>query len=370
MPLPLIPLLIGGGSLIISAYGGKKVYDAKQDFDSAKVFNDNARKTFDTAADSLDNRRRKTNYFLIALGRTKLELNQGALLPFVEYFSRIKNVEFSEKELSVLMIPGSEAEFIALEKSTLEISSIATGSATALGGGVLAGLGALGGVGTLGTASTGTPIAALAGVAAKNATLAWFGGGSLASGGLGMAGGTAILGAIFIAPVLAIGGLLLANKAEEVKAEAYASFEKAKAAAQAMRTAELIVKAIFDRAESLYDIILLVKTALLEAIAQLKLTVEKETDYRQYSEVEKKEVCRGFALAKTASNLINVPIIDENGELTELSKWAYDATRRFLEELGKAGGQTTGQSTETKRSAEERPETAKVAAPILQYWNL
>lgn len=46
---------------------------------------------------------------------------------------------------------------------------------------------------TFGTASTGTAISALSGAAATNAALAWLGGGTLAAGGGGMAGGTAFL---------------------------------------------------------------------------------------------------------------------------------------------------------------------------------
>lgn len=46
----------------------------------------------------------------------------------------------------------------------------------------------------LGTASTGTAISALSGVAATNAALAWLGGGTLAAGGAGVAGGSLILG--------------------------------------------------------------------------------------------------------------------------------------------------------------------------------
>lgn len=48
------------------------------------------------------------------------------------------------------------------------------------------------------TASTGAAIGSLSGAAAQSATLAWFGGGSLASGGLGVAGGTFIFGAASI----------------------------------------------------------------------------------------------------------------------------------------------------------------------------
>lgn len=48
-------------------------------------------------------------------------------------------------------------------------------------------------VGTLGTASTGAAIGGLSGAAASSATAAWFGGGSLAAGGLGMAAAPFIL---------------------------------------------------------------------------------------------------------------------------------------------------------------------------------
>ncbi len=62
----------------------------------------------------------------------------------------------------------------------------------------------------LGTASTGAAISGLSGVAATNATLAFLGGGSLAAGGAGIAGGTLLLTGIVAAPaaILAVGGLL------------------------------------------------------------------------------------------------------------------------------------------------------------------
>lgn len=72
-------------------------------------------------------------------------------------------------------------------------------------------LGSYGVAGTLGAASTGTAISSLSGVAATNATMAWFGGGSLATGGVGIAGGAAVLGGIVFAP-LAIGAIYHANK--------------------------------------------------------------------------------------------------------------------------------------------------------------
>ncbi len=69
------------------------------------------------------------------------------------------------------------------------IGTVATGTS------VIATTGAMALVGVYGTASTGTAISGLSGAAATNATLAWFGGGSVAAGGGGVAAGTAVLAA-------------------------------------------------------------------------------------------------------------------------------------------------------------------------------
>ena len=61
-------------------------------------------------------------------------------------------------------------------------------------------------VASLGTASTGTAISTLSGAAATKATLAWLGGGALATGGLGIAGGAVVLG------VIGVGGAYGAKK--------------------------------------------------------------------------------------------------------------------------------------------------------------
>ncbi|PWD90512.1 hypothetical protein [Ignatzschineria cameli] len=73
-------------------------------------------------------------------------------------------------------------------------------------GGVASGTATVGAwtlVSIFGAASTGTAISSLSGAAAYNATLAWFGGGSLAAGGGGMAAGMSTLTVIAIVPVVA-----------------------------------------------------------------------------------------------------------------------------------------------------------------------
>jgi hypothetical protein len=74
-------------------------------------------------------------------------------------------------------------------------------------------------VSIVGAASTGTAISSLSGVAATNATLAWFGGGALAAGGAGMAGGTLMLGGLALVPVVAFATWKARAKLKEVTNE-------------------------------------------------------------------------------------------------------------------------------------------------------
>lgn len=96
-----------------------------------------------------------------------------------------------------------------------------TVGAGSIAGGSLA-VGSWGLVMAVGSASTGAAISGLYGVAATNATLAWFGGGALAAGGAGMAGGAAVLGGLFALPLVyfaAKGSHKKAGKFEQAKVE-------------------------------------------------------------------------------------------------------------------------------------------------------
>lgn len=112
--------------------------------------------------------------------------------------------------------PGqTAAERIRYVRSQTQASVLWEVARSAAGGVAGAGLGAGAATGIFAlvsaaaTASTGTAIASLSGAAATSATLAWLGGGSLATGGMGVAGGTAVIGGIVALPaVIAMGGVL------------------------------------------------------------------------------------------------------------------------------------------------------------------
>lgn len=134
-------------------------------------------------------------------------------------FSKIKNIDFRDNSIdeAFSIKDLDKQDLLSIQESAFKMKEVINGGLAALGSGGLAGLATYGGVGMLASASTGTAIAGLSGAAATNATLAWLGGGALSAGGFGIAGGTAVLGGIVAGPVLAIGGMMLASKAEAAK---------------------------------------------------------------------------------------------------------------------------------------------------------
>ena len=59
MPLPLIPLLIGGVSLLAGSYGVKKGFDAKGDFDKAESIGKSAKNLHEKFIQSMERERKK-----------------------------------------------------------------------------------------------------------------------------------------------------------------------------------------------------------------------------------------------------------------------------------------------------------------------
>ncbi len=106
-----------------------------------------------------------------------------------------------------------------LSGSTSVVTSYSVATAALTGG--VAGMALVTGswtaVSMLGTASTGVAISSLHGVAATNAALAWFGAGSLTTGGGGILAGKLVLGSVALLPMAALAGIALHWKASEIE---------------------------------------------------------------------------------------------------------------------------------------------------------
>lgn len=332
MPLPL---LLIGAAVMAGGFGVKKGIDAKQDYDSAEHWNNKAKDVFNSAKESLEEVRDSAHDTMEALGKTKISIWNDSMIPFIESFKCIKNMEVDDSaDYATTDLPVVNTKDLSdMTQTSLMMAEVAGGGVTALGSGGLAGLAAYGGAQILATASTGTAISALSGAAATNATLAWFGGGSLATGGLGMAGGTMVLGGIVAGPVLAIGGMMLASKAEEAKHNAYANFDEAELAAEQMKTAEVAAKGIAKRFDEVNRLISLLNERFKPALASFGEFVQENSDYSSYSLEEKQEVYKISAMAKTMKNLLDTQLLDKAGTVTKGSRKVVKETKVALKTL-------------------------------------
>ena len=330
MPLPL---LLIGAALAVGGVGVKKGVDARRDFSRAKDVTEDANRIYQKAQRSLNSEREHLRTRLEALGEAKLTVYNEGLVPFHRAFSKIKNVDLSDLDIDHVSDEPAQ-EMLRLEESVIGMAEVAGGGAAALGSGALAGLAAFGSVGALGTASTGAAIAGLSGVAATNATLAWLGGGSLAAGGMGMTAGFAVLGGIVAAPVLLVGGLALASKAEAAVEHAKSNLLKAEAASETMQTAEVAARASARMADNVNKTLgTLLERYLVADVESLMRLVQSKQDYTRFERTERDLVARAASLAVTARNLMDTPLLEEDGRLTKAIRGTLRRTEEFLDRL-------------------------------------
>jgi hypothetical protein len=316
-----IPFILGGIALAAAGYGVKKGVDAKEDYELAERINEEAKDIYDDALEKLDELRGQTNSNIEGLGELKLQIDKDTTLPeFIRVFEKIKNVDFEDKIDIGTELGDSASVLLNMKETVLDIKTALGGAAAAAGSGVAAGFGAFGSVGMLASASTGTAISGLSGAAATNATLAWLGGGALSAGGGGMALGTAVLGGFVAGPVIAVGGAIMAAKAEVAYHNARENRDKARAAAEEMDVACIALIGIDNRVIEFLKILGVMNENFKSYIDKLTKVVNIDDDYSKYTKEEKETVMTSFAIATTIKNICDAPIINEDGKVAKKSK--------------------------------------------------
>lgn len=197
--------------------------------------------------------------------------------------------------------------------------SVAGGAVKGLSAGFALGGMSASGVMAFGTASTGTAISGLSGAAATNATLAWLGGGSLASGGLGMAGGAAVVGGIVAAPAMLLAGLAYANRAEKRLTQATAYEGEVTVAIAEGQEAEARVGGVKRRvneiARTIKDVAERCRVVLARLNARLDMLPPNQIRFEALPPPPKADVAILSVLGGLLNELIHVAIIDESARL-------------------------------------------------------
>lgn len=290
MPLPLI---LWGAAAALAATGIYKGAQAKEMMDDAERIGKRAENYFKSFQADLENDRKTTNNALQALGKLKVEIISNQIQHLVKVLKKGKSkiVDFD--------VDISTAQLNEYERMVQASLNIESGIGTGVAAGALAAMGAYGTVGMLATASTGAAISGLTGAAATNATLAWLGGGSLAAGGFGMAGGALALGGIVLGPALAIGGFWLASEAEDALSEAHRYDAEVDEKVAKMQIARDGMKAIRTNAA-------LLSNTLIELAQRYdSIKVNDTEDQQAFGRMHK--------MGKSIKDVLDISVMDKDG---------------------------------------------------------
>lgn len=332
--LPLIPLAIGAASLLSAAFGGRQMLQAHEHNKTVK----DIIKRLEERGESLDSELKD------AFERLSKRSLEGVLT--ASYFLRDFKLLYQDAvsrdgDLLAIVDEGFPSVLVKLNEEIEQSKNIdlgynqrvgdlpfaRDGSSNSLMEGLKEFCNAVGNihkaykytplaasalVGYFGTASTGTAIYTLSGAAATNAILAWFGGGSLASGGLGMAGGTAVLGMAAAGPAVLVAGLAISKHCEKKLEEAIKAEEKAE---KKMEELEYGTR-ILDGYVKILDVVV---PAYEKKVNKLSEIIKSNGhNYDRYSEEEIFVVkkCMEFStvIAEICSNKVFKVVSNESGQ--------------------------------------------------------
>lgn len=314
MPLPLI---IGAAALASAAFGAKKGYDGYQKHSEADEIVNYSKSLYNESKTIFDDQEKETTRTLEILGAKELEI--GKSFHEFERISKdlLQKMNASNKNKLEINIPKHELQKVEQYSYTaIGVLGTITGAGAAS---ATAGFAVYGGVMALGTASTGTAISTLAGAAATKATLAAIGGGSLATGGMGIAGGTAILSAAVAAPALAIAGWAYNShgeealrKAHKVRSEVNDSITKLDKATKQLSQTDKYARKILTTLVAIHRQF----NPYFETLKKIHNTFERAerqgVDIRDQVKTLNEEIVKiienGYALAAILVDLISTPI--------------------------------------------------------------
>lgn len=205
-----------------------------------------------------------------------------------------------------------------MQQASFKAADLASGGLGGVAAGSLMAAGTYGAVGSAAfgaAASTGTAIAGLSGAAATNATLAWLGGGSLAAGGFGMAGGMMVLGGLVAGPALAVGGIFMASKAKEALYEAEEYYDKARAFKEQAKNICSNLSAIDERAKQIDFVLKKLDVYFKQSVAGLSAVTSNGLNWKTYTNEEKQIVGASAQIAKTIKIILDTSLLNEKGNL-------------------------------------------------------
>lgn len=331
-----LPLLFIGVAAATGSFGVGSTIKAGVDANKAKNLNQTANEIVQNSTEWLNAQRLACGNSLTQLGKEKVYILNSTTARFLDSFQQIKNVDFKESEglEEMQKFHLDENTFTEMQSLTKFAGFIAEGSIAGAAGGALAGFGAYSAAQALAVASTGTTISSLSGAAATNATLAFFGGGSIAAGGGGIAAGTVILGGLVAGPALMVMGLVTGGAAKKNLNKAHTNMAEAVQTAAQLNKAGLQCETIRRRTYMFYNLLARLDAYFLPLIYKMENIVKNEGyDYQKYSKESQGFISSCVSVAVSVKSVLDTPLLTDDGLLTDESEETAANIETFLKNM-------------------------------------
>lgn len=313
-----VPIILGGIAAAAGVTGLYKGIKGAVDNSNASDLNDEAQNIVSRAESKLESAKNLTEETLKNLGQAKIDILAIHVQKFLDTFQKIKNVDFQhDGNIGSLSLKNFDIAELSLLKQ--EVSFVVTSGLGVVGGatgGALTAFGAYNGVMLLGTASTGKAIGALGGIAAKNATLAWLGGGSLATGGGGMALGSMVLTGVAAGPALLLAGWYMGAKASENLDNARSNKAQAEAYKADVEATITTLDGLNTLTNKFIEVLSKLKMSARRNLKSLNEVIETQgVDYSSYDDEAKKVVMLNVKIMQLIKAMLDIAILDQDGNI-------------------------------------------------------
>lgn len=329
-----IPLLLAGLGVAAGALGVMGHSEAKGTNEKAQSVSKKAQNLYEDAKDSLESVQKETQEALLGLGYSKKSVLEGSIKEFLQVYDRIKNIRLSRStgldEIAKFAIEQKEVLELR-EMSNIYESVISNGAAGVATGAIVA-------LAASGSLSMVAGSLSLAGTA-----LAWGEIGLAASfAGSALTAGAAMTPlAAVAAPVVFFTGISASIKADENLEKAEAMYAEAEAAAEKMKLAETLCEAITERTEMFKDLLDELDEIFSECTRELSDMVREKTsgsstktiDANVLNKEELELIAITRSLAGAVKSVIDTPILNKEGNLTDESEEVYEKISNILPEF-------------------------------------
>lgn len=327
-----IPFILGAAAAAAAAIGGLAAHSvAKENNKEAERILEEAKDIYYSGKRSLEEAQKATEEALLKLGYSKKEVLETSVKQFLENYKKIKDVEIKKSlglnEIENFSIKNQEALELK-EMSNIYESAFSKGAAGAATGAVIA-LAASGSLPVItGVLSTAGSLAVAGNIGAAA---------GLAGSALSLATSLTPLAAI-AAPVMLFTGISSVMKADENLEKARTVRYQADAAVAEMRVAETLCKGIARNAEMFNDLLYKLNTMfsycnnLLDGLIKRKTWIfRKKVKSKSLTEDELKLVAVTRALAGAVKAVIDTPILNKDGKISEKAELLYKETNQKME---------------------------------------